>query len=501
MMKTNLAIDLGHRHLRAVEASIERGRLAILRQVDVALPAELEGADAAARGAFVAGALRDAGIGASSAVWTVLRERVAFKRLALPTAATHELPGMVRLAMTRESTVAADAVIDFVPAPEGGVWAVAVARAEIEAIRAVAAAAKIGVERIAPRTCGTAMLLETLPGAEGDAALACLDLAGDGVELVVAGRTGLQATRGIALAQDSPEANMQEARRSWTAYRLQQPQQACAGIRVLGPESVTAPVVEVLRGETGVPVEPLRTHPDLSENMPGMPGIFSAAGPLAGLLLEPSRRRERIDLAHPRKAPDLAARRRMRAYMAIAVLGIAYAVGWTIGKADRRAVETRQRELVAKATEAAQEGRRFRRDELRAKHLDAWIASQPAWLDSMLYLSGFAPDPSKMVLDSWSGQTLESEVALAKDGTMRLSPAVRIALDAETTDRASADALREALVAKRDFIVRSTSTEGKAGRRLPVAVEIVIESADGAPVDRPASATVSQRAPAPGGGR
>jgi hypothetical protein len=49
------------------------------------------------------------------------------------------------------------------------------------------------------------------------------------------------------------------------------------------------------------------------------------------------------------------------------------------------------------------------------------------------------------------------------------------------------------LVSKRDFNVRPTSAEGKAGRRLPVAVEMVIDSLDGPPVQRPASAAVSSR--------
>ncbi len=492
-MKTNCAIDLGHRHLRAVEASVERGRVVVLRTVDVALPETLDAQDHAARGAFVAQSLRSAGIAAERAVWTLFRERAAFKRLVLPTAEAHELPGMVRLAMQRETSLAPEAIIDFIPAPEGGFWAVAVAPAEVAAIRATAAAAGIAVERITPRTFGTAMLLETLPlrdGADPQACTAALDLSGDGVELVVAARNGLHATRGIALASAAPAASVPEARRSWTGFRLQQPQLQPVAIVAVGAEPTAALVAEALRGDASIDVSVLESHPDITA---AASGALGTCWPLAGLLLEPARRKDRIDLANPRRAPDLAARRRMRAYLVVAVLGIAYAVGWTIGKADRGAIEGRRVDLVTKAEKAMGEHQRFRRDEMRVRHLDAWTASQPAWLDSMLYLSGFAPDPARVVLDSWSGQALEGEVTAAKDGSMRFSPAVRIAMDAETSDRATADALREALVAKREFVVRSTSTEGKVGHRLPVAVEMVIESVDGAPVERPANATVSQR--------
>jgi hypothetical protein len=111
----------------------------------------------------------------------------------------------------------------------------------------------------------------------------------------------------------------------------------------------------------------------------------------------------------------------------------------------------------------------------------------------MLYLCGFAPDASRVVLAGWNGQAMADEAVLAKDGSMKVPGDARIAVTAEAADRATADALRESLVSKREFTVRSTSTEGKAGRRLPVAVELVIEGEDGPPVARPASASVSRR--------
>jgi hypothetical protein len=482
-VKTQLAIDLGHRHLRAVEASVERGRVAVVRTLDVAIPADVAHDDHAARGAFVASALKAAGMGGGRATWTVFRERAAVKRLALPAADASDLPGMVRLAMQRESAVQPDAVIDFVAAADGGAWAVAVPPADVAAVRAVAESARIGIDRLTLRTFGTVALAGKMAG-EGGGAVAALDLSLDGLELVVAGADGLRATRGVAVPDDDTQHAVTEARRSWTAHRLQQPGDAVARAVAIGPADVAAAAAAALAADTGVDAAVLESHPDVQGTAP-----LGACWPLCGLLLEAARRAPVIDLARPRRTPDMAVRRRMRVYAAVAVVGIAYAVGWTLGKAERGRIEQQRTALRAKVEDATPEWRRFKRDELRARHLDAWAASQPAWLDSLLYLNGFAPDPARVVLAGWNGQAVEDEVAAAKDGSMRMAPGVRIVMDAETADRATADALRESLLANRELVVRSNSSEGKAGRRLPVAVELVIDSPAGAPVERPANGT------------
>ena len=491
-MKSQVAIDLGHRRLRAVEAVVERGRATVARCVDIELPTEVINGTDAVRGAFVALALRNAGIAADRATWTIVRDRLSFKRLVLPGAERDEIAGMVRLAMLREAAVSADAVVDFVPIGAEA-WAVAASAKEIAAVRAMAVAAGVAVERIAPRTFGTAYLLETLPAVDAraddnDAPDAAIDLCGDAVELVVAGRDGLRATRGATVVDPDADASVTEARRSWTGFRLQQPDQRPAAIDVIGPIIVATRVVAALAGDAGLPVSHLASHPDVTCKVD--PG---AAWPLVGLLLEGARKRERIDLANPRRAPDLAARRRMQLYAVVAIIGIAYAMGWTIGRKERGTIEARRTELRAKAEGALLEHRQFKRDELRARHIEAWTNADLPWLDSLAYIAGFAPDATRVVLTGWNGQALSDEATVAKDGTMKIPSEVRIAIDAEAADRATADALRESLVSKREFNVRPTSAEGKAGRRLPVAVEMVIDSLDGPPVQRPASAAVSSR--------
>lgn len=480
-----LAIDVGFRDLHAVEAVAERGRIAIVRVVQAELPDGASDASPEERGQQIKQALTAAGVTATGAVWTLPRERVVFKKLDLPGAEPHELPNMVRLAMQNETSMSEDSLIDFVVQASGAgaaphardVWAVGAPVAEVEALQRMARAAGIGIDRIAPRTCGTAALLATLPLDEGaevatadasDALSVAFDLSSESAELIAADRAGLRATRGTTLSEGTPQAAVTEARRSWTALRLSQPDLKPIRAIVLGDDEPAGALTAALH--TDIPVARLQSHPDIDigTHQPG------CAWPLAGLLLESVRQNPRIDLAHPRRAPDVAARRRIRVYAAIAIVLAAYGVGWGIGKKDRQAVEGQRTALTSQESKARKEFQRIKRDELKAKHLDAWLAAQPHWLDTMLHLNGFTPDPSRVLMVSWGGQVEETAVDVSKDGAFLLPRGVRVSMDVETTDRATADALREALVNRRDWTVKSASSEGKVGHKLPVAVELVL---------------------------
>lgn len=489
--RTLLAIDVGHRVLIAVEALAQRGRVQVVRRVEAELPPGAEEASPAERGAMVRQALRAAGITSTRATWVLPRERVVAKRLDLPAAEDHELPGMVRLAMQHETSMGPDAVVDYWQQPSaaaGGapdLWAVGAPAAELAAVLAMAQAAGIAVDRVAPRTCGTAALLAPLAAAaatagaagaadaDADAADATVafDLAAENAEIVAADRHGLRTTRGTVLASAEADLAVTEARRSWTALRLAQPDLKVARALVMGSADTAQALAVAL--DRSVQVEPLTAHPEVDTGGTEL----GRAWPLAGLLLEEIRHTDRLDLAHPHRAPDVAARRRMRVYAAVGIVLLAYCVGWAIGRKDRTALEEQRTDIASKARRAQTDFDRYKRDELKARHLEAWRDAQPQWLDTMLHLHGFAPDPARVVLESWSGQVDEVEVAYSKDGFFRLPPGVRVAMDIETTDRSTADALREALIERREWTVKSNSSEGKPGHRLPVAVQLQLTSA------------------------
>lgn len=478
--RTLLAIDVGHRVLIAVEALAQRGRVQVVRRVEAELPPGAEDASPAERGAMVRQALRAAGITSTRATWVLPRERVVAKRLDLPAAEEHELPGMVRLAMQHETSMGPDAVVDYwqqsghTAGGASDLWAVGAPAAELAAVLAMAAAAGIAVDRVAPRTCGTAALLAPLAAtpAAADAADATVafDLAAENAEIVAADRQGLRTTRGTVLASAEPDLAVTEARRSWTALRLAQPDLKVARALVIGSADTAQALAAAL--ERDVQVELLTAHPEVDTGGTAL----GRAWPLAGLLLEEIRRTDRLDLAHPHRAPDVAARRRMRVYAAVGIVLLAYCVGWAIGRKDRTALEEQRTDIASKARRAQTDFDRYKRDELKARHLEAWRDAQPQWLDTMLHLHGFAPDPARVVLESWSGQVDEVEVAYSKDGFFRLPPGVRVAMDIETTDRSTADALREALIERREWTVKSNSSEGKPGHRLPVAVQLQLTS-------------------------
>lgn len=506
--RTLLAIDVGHRVLIAVEALAQRGRVQVVRRLEAELPPGAEDASPAERGAMVRQALRAAGITSTRATWVLPRERVVAKRLDLPAAESHELPGMVRLAMQHETSMGPDSVVDYWQQPGAAagapsdLWAVGAPAAELAAVHAMAAAAGIGVDRVAPRTCGTAALLAPLAAAAGaDAADATVafDLAAENAEIVAADRQGLRTTRGTVLASAEPDLAVTEARRSWTALRLTQPDLKVARALVMGGADTAQALAAAL--DRDVQVELLTAHPEVDTGGTAL----GRAWPLAGLLLEEIRRTDRLDLAHPHRAPDVAARRRMRAYAAVSIVLLAYCVGWAVGRKDRTALEDQRTEIASKARRAQTEFDRYKRDELKARHLEAWRDAQPQWLDTMLYLHGFAPDPARVVLESWSGQVDEVEVGYSKDGFFRLPPGVRVAMDVETMDRATADALREALIERREWTVKSNSSEGKPGHRLPVAVQLQLTSAGAGaaaaatPPASGAASPASAAAPATGG--
>lgn len=484
--RTLLVVDVGLRELCAVEATAQGVGLSSVRVVRAAIEPTDGETEASDIGRQVRAALDAAGVRTRNAVMTIPRERVMVKRIELPAAEPHELVGMVRLALQHDSNLAPDAAVDFVPAGAASsagqaLWAVAASADEMRRVRAIASAARLTVDRIAPRAFGAAALLRSLPelqaqgdGAPAGAAAVAFDLTVDGTELVAADRGGLRATRGTTIAGNDAHAAVTESRRSWTALRLTQPDLQPVRALALAEPGTCAALSAAMENE--VPVTPLASHPDVAGA-----GDLGSAWTLAGLLLEEARRTPRIDLASPRKAPDVAARRRLRIYAAVAVVALAYCIGWTVGAGERKGIESRRADLASKANGARAEYHRALRDDLKARHLEAWAAAQPAWLDAMLRLHGFAPDPSRTVLESWSGQAEGNEVEATREGAMRLDPAVRMSLDIETTDRASADALREALIARGGWTVRSTSSEGKSGRRLPVALQLMLMSQQGAP--------------------
>jgi len=483
--RTRLAIDMGRRLLRAVEVRSGRGRIEILRSISVETPASLETDNAEATGRWVAEALAAARIGTKRATFAVNRESASHKRLVLATTHAEDLPDMTRLTMLREIGPAAEgAVIDFIPGAheEGGtvVHALAVPKREIDYIRALALHAGLGVERISLRTFGTAALLETMDEpASSDSTQLSIDLTGESLELCFMSGGEVRHSRGAEVryerdAAHAAESAITEVRRSWAAWRLAQPEVSIARALVMGERDVARRVSDGAMEVVG-PTSLLAAHPRVG----GRIDAVDSCWPLAGMLLEEVLGRPRIDLASPRRAPDLAARRRMGAYAGVGVVVLALLAGWTIGSRELRTLRDRAADLREKAEGAKPESQRFKRDFFRAQHLAAWQESVPQWLDALVDIGGFVPDQTHVVFDLFNG-TLETgggpkllkEAGQATRISIRRPP--RIVLEGEARERTAVDGLREAFVKDQRFSLDSPGTDKIGGRRLPMPFTFIL---------------------------
>lgn len=491
-----LAIEIESRHVHA--AAIRPGTFggSVAWSAVRPLPESVATGDAAAIGRFVASLLREGGIAAKEAVFALSRSLVSTKRLELPSRDAAELPEMVRLAMQRELPIdAAATVIDFSllgSGPKGSeVFAVAAPETVIRFLREVAAAANLEVEAITLRCLGTAQLVGRLdiaavrgmeghdplePAAGGDASsgaapsILAVDIAGDALELVVVGDGRMRFARGVQLPQAESsllkaEAATLETRRSWLSYRLSQGDEPVAAAVVLGGADVARLAVPQLAAATGLPVRLLRQHPDIRG---GDPEVAAPVWPLLGVLLGRRHARGGIDLANPKRPPDLASRRRMRMLAALGLVAIAALGGWTIGRGDLRRREAAAEELETSARAALSEFLRLKRDRLKLQHLEAWTDGSPAWLDHALAIGSLLPEPGIAVVDRLQGSLESGPVRYERDRTFATDRQVRIVLDGEARDRGAADSLRDRIVADSRYQVRSTGADAAGGKRLPI---------------------------------
>ena len=461
--KIQLAVDVGHRALRA--AKIRPGRrTSLAATVFEAIPDSVASDDAAAIGAALGAAMGRAGLGVGPAVFALDRSMTSFKRLELPTDDLDELPEMVQIAVERELPIdAEDAVIDFsiIERTADGfvVEAVAVPRREIERIHASADAAGLKVARIAPRCHGAMRLADPV-----DPTL-FLDVTGEGLELGLVEHGILKWSRGVALdAVDGgpPTADelVPEIRRSWLSYRVSAGDIESPMLLVLGGEQIADSIGRISEA-TGLTTQRFigdrRVQTDVD-----MRGVW----PLVGLLL-PTATDRQVDLAAPRRTPDRAAKFRQKT-LGIAGLALVVAgIGWTIGQSQLDAIRSESADLLSKARLGKDEHLRFKRDVLRADHLDAWASVRPAWLEHLLVVAAPGIERGGTVLDEFGGFLEDERVAFTSEKKFVVDPNVRIIVEGESQSRDAAAEVRGVLVADDRYVLRTTGADAEGGRRLP----------------------------------
>ena len=475
-----LAIDSGPTWSRALLVERSAGRLTIVRVCDESFAADADRTNA-----------RELlGVSGVPCVAALSREEALVGRIELPTDDEAELRGMARMALVRDYGVeGVETLSDFQrsSASNGtasGATSVVVASAARARIDEASARAGAPVARVSVRALGMLALVRASDTMQQGTTLA-LDATRNGLECTLVRNGELQHSRGIALSGDTPERRVAqilvEFRRLIAALRSSPDGLALDRIVIAAEKQVAAELAPQVATIAGCSATRLDSHARVAFASPDVREQACASClPLAGLLLEDDAAVEpsgdAIDLLHPTPLIDVAARTRQRILTIAGIMLIAAFGGWTFGARAWRNLDEQREDLLTKARNATPLRLRFKRDELKARHIEAYRDLAPSWLDHFDALRRFAPDPSSVVLDSLSAQLDNTEIGWVDTGkadqpvdkrfAMKATPELRFVLDGEARDRSTADALRDALVKEKGYTVASTGADARGGRRL-----------------------------------
>ena len=485
-----IAIDIGRRRLRAIEADVDRDRLKVRRVLVEPLPPAMDADDPQTLGTWVGQTLRHADLATTHATVAISREHVVLKRLTLPSIDDHELPDMTRLALQRDLPFEPDtAVIDFAclsrTATATTIIAAAAPDTVLATVRDAAGAAGITVERMSLRTLGTAALVATnvTEGALGG--VLAVDISGDRVEFSVIVDGSIRFSRAGELPPgDDPQAIaaavVTEARRTWMSYRIVEDAEDVQRAVVFGNHRVCELVAKSIGEILNIDTEVFDRHVRVDAS--GADAQMGPLWPLVGLLLAPMLDRDLIDFLHPRKTPDVASHKRQIALGVAGLVLILVLAGITWARfdlADRREslgnLQDRKNTLLPQYL-------RYGRDFYKLAHLEHWESVEADWLDHLSYVATLTPPSDRVILDSWTGTIVFNGVKFDKK-TKQFSALkeIRIVVEGEAADRVTADAFRGTLVATESYDISTAGPDAQTGRRLPWAFHYNLRTRDATP--------------------
>jgi len=452
--------------------------------------------DAVRLGRALRSALDAAGISGRRAVVALPREAVAIKRLSLPAADANELPDMVRLAMQRELPLDTGAAsIDFVALGRDGgttdVCAVAAPERMMNSARRTMEAAGLTIARVAPRCLGAVYGVDRTT----EGSILVIDATASRLELSVVTDGKLGFSRGSELrggGGESIEPVVTELRRTWMGHQVVGGEAVSRSL-LMAPPAMAKRLAEVAREITEHEVialpQSLSSHDGVATEHDDV-----GAWPLAALLVETASGSPMIDLASPRRAPDLAGRRRQLILAGAGLLAVTVLAGYSLGRREAEREQDRREELVDKARAAASEGRRMRRDEDKVAHLEQWMSARQDWIADLLHLKALLPEPGDVVVDSITGTLDWKGVKWTKEKGWSSGAGVRIVLEGEAKTRPIADAMRERLVKDGSFVVATSGSDSRGGNRLPYPFGLLMTS------DRGVKPTDASKSTAPANG-
>lgn len=466
-----VAVEIGRHRLRAISGTRSGSTLRVQHCLAISIPDSIDREDIAAFGTWIGDELRRAGIKPGRAMVALSRDYVALKRLDLPTIEVDELPDMTRLSMQRDLPFDAEsAVIDYLPLATTEttttVLAVAAPQAVCDRSRALLENAGFKLDCLGLRALGAASLV----GAnDGDPRLV-IDVAREAVEFTVVAGGGVRFSRSADLTPGLngalAEAVLTETKRTWMSYRIVEGADDVAETIVLGVRDELSSTVQPLADMLQTPASLFGEHPAIESSDEAVDAVW----PLAGLLLKRLNKRPTIDFTNPRRAVDRSAERRRRRMLASVLAVVLLMIAWTLARRD---IANREDDLAALTSEASQlydDDSAYVRERMRLQHIQYWESVHVDWLDHFRWLSERMPTPQELVLDGMTGSLEFRGVQWDRrnqDDPWSAPMGVELAIEGEAADRATADALRDALVRTDWLVTRSTGTDTTTGQRHP----------------------------------
>jgi Tfp pilus assembly PilM family ATPase len=522
--RTVIAIDLDGDRLGVVSCAVGSSKLTVTAWHRAKRPERIDPADAPAVGQWIAAELRQADIPKAGAVLAVHRGEVVLKRISLPRSDSGpppDLAGMVRLQMARQMTVPMEGTaVDYVQIADDGrfgedgesagtsaltVLAGALPGDRYNWLKVAAEAGQLKISRIGLRASGAAAVLAEASRARSGPILGVVPgLATTEFVIVADGRLvfARAVETGLPDSMDDldgyTEKIVVEARRTWMSYRVGRDSGEVEAVAVVA-EGRIAEVVGRRCGEAlEMAVERFR--------MPAAVELPSKLGeadrcllaPLAGLLAEGLITQRTLDFANPRKAPDLAARKRQR--MLLGVFGVIVVGGglYVAASVELGRLAGRVEAAQERKADLEQKYNEFQLQDARLKHIRSWTEPRIDWLAHTRWLSQQLPDPHEAQLDELSGDMRAGVTFVTTDrsydkGRFSNWQEARLVLTGKVGRRDVANEIRERLMASDAYRVDNQGPD--VPERFDYA--LITEATD--PAARP-SAPKPAAVPAPSGG-
>ncbi len=503
-----IAASLDADRLCAIGAGFGPGGARVRSWASAQVPSGLDPRDSTAVGEWVRTTLDKAGVHGTRLVLAVPRGEVVLKRLKLPRGQGRgreaDLASMVRLQMVRQLNFAIEGTaIDYMPVDGGGtdpvvspapgladVLAGALPGERMAFLRGVASAAGLKIERVGLRSAGAAALLAQASRLREGSVLG-VAAGWASIEFVVLERGRIVFARsadfGLATANgtDEPLARRVavEAKRTWMAYRVGHDSAAVDGVAVLGEgdlarelSAACGEALELPATRVGLPA-----GLELPEKMPEADRLVAL--PLLGLLSERLLAPPTLDFAHPRRAPDLGARRRQLVLLGVLAGVVVVGTGIVLGAVNLGALRSNARDTAQDRARLEEQYRDFLLADARLKHVENWRAAEPDWLAHIGWLSDAMPDPRQAQLDALSGNLGASVRFATKDGSYvggewSLDGGTTFTLQGRAASREVADGLRTRLVREDAYLINSI------GADTPDRFHFALKAAPPAPEDR-----------------